>query len=221
MLAAATSAELKGATLTIAYTLESGIISLLAYVLFRDIKVTERFSWLLAGPVLLSFDSIISRTWATSVFNKDFFSLLVLGLTFFGLGLYFMYSVRNTTENSPKQLNVILFIVGSVYAYLLLWLSLHSVLQDNNIAVMISLVTYILIGLVCYFTGLTHNKKVLQLYGALLVGFVVGRLLLIDIWKMALAGRIVTFFLIGALLVSTAFLGKKEKTANVSDRAPQ
>ncbi|MBI4021961.1 MAG: hypothetical protein HY372_01255, partial [Candidatus Andersenbacteria bacterium] len=49
----------------------------------------------------------------------------------------------------------------------------------------------------------------LRLYGAVLLGFVVLRLLFIDVWKLALTGRIITFFLVGALLVSTAFLGRR------------
>ena len=49
LLAAATSAELQGATLTIAYTLESGIIALVAFSVFRDTKITERISLLLVG----------------------------------------------------------------------------------------------------------------------------------------------------------------------------
>ena len=210
LLAAATSAELQGATLTIAYTLESGIIALVAFSVFRDTKIVERTSLLLVGPVLLSFASFTAPTWVTSVLNKDFFVLLILSVTFFGLGFVFSRSVRNTEERKLKQLSTVLYIVGSMYAYVLLWLSLHAALTNDNSAVMIALVVYIIIGLVCYFSGLTRNRKVLRLYGSVLIGFVVGRLLLVDIWKMELAIRIVLFFLIGALLVSTAFLGKKE-----------
>jgi uncharacterized membrane protein len=72
-------------------------------------------------------------------------------------------------------------------------------------------VIYTIIGIISYLYGLAIGKRVLQLYGGTLIGFVVGRLLLVDVWRMELAGRIVTFFLIGALLVSTAFLGKKKK----------
>lgn len=217
MLAAATSAELKGATLTIAYTIESGIIALVAYSVLRDIKIAERISLLLAGPVIFSVGSITSRAWATSVVHKDFFVLLVLGLTFLGLGLFFLRRVREVENKEPQQLNAALLIVGSIYAYALLWLSLQAGLQNDNTAVMISLVVYTIIGLICYFYGLTNEKKGLRLYGGALVGFVVGRLLLVDVWRMELAGRIVTFFLIGALLVSTAFLGKKKKGSSLPD----
>ncbi|MEK7066486.1 MAG: DUF2339 domain-containing protein, partial [Patescibacteria group bacterium] len=78
MLAAATSAELKGATLTIAYIIESGIISLIAYSILRDKKIAERISLLLIGPMILSFESITSRAWSIDFIHKDFFVLLIL-----------------------------------------------------------------------------------------------------------------------------------------------
>lgn len=217
MLAAATSAELKGATLTIAYTIESGIIALIAYLVLRDIKAAERTSLLLIGPIILSIGSLTSYAWATSVIHKDFFVLLILGLTLLGLGLFFLRHVREVEDRESQQLNATLLVVGSIYTYALLWLSLHAGLQNNNTAVMISLVVYTIIGLIAYFYGLANKRNGLRLYGGALVGFVVGRLLLVDVWKMELAGRIVTFFLIGALLVSTAFLGRKKKSQRVSD----
>jgi len=217
MLAAATSAELNGAALTIAYTIESGIIACVAYSVLRDIKIAERISLLLAGPVILSIESLTSRAWTTSIIHKDFFVLLVLGLIFLGLGLFFLRRVYEVEDKEPQQLNAMLLIVGSAYAYALLWLSLHARLYNDSTAVMISLVVYTIIGLICYFYGLTKDKKSLRLYGNALVGFVVGRLLLVDVWKMELTGRIVTFFLIGALLVSTAFLGKKKQSSSLSN----
>jgi len=219
MLVAATSAELKGATLTIAYAIESGIISLIAYAILRDIKIAERISLLLIGPVILSVSSITSRAWLTSVIHKDFFVLLILALTLLGLGAFFLRRVKEVEDKDPKQLNATLLVVGSAYAYILLWLSLHAGLHNDNTAVMVSLVVYTIIGLICYFYGLANGKNGLRLYGGALVGFVVGRLILVDVWRMEIAGRIVTFFLIGALLVSTAFLGRKRQNKSLPDNA--
>ncbi|MBI4388744.1 MAG: DUF2339 domain-containing protein [Nitrospinae bacterium] len=219
MLAAATSAELKGATLTIAYAIESGIVALIAYAILRDIKIAERTSLLLIGPVILSFGSITSRAWATSVIHKDFFVLLILGATLLGLGSFFLRRVGETEDKEPRQLNAILLIAGSAYVYALLWLSLHAVLRNDDAAVMIALAIYTVAGLIAYFHGLANEKRGLRVYGGTLVGLVVGRLLLVDVWRMELAGRIVTFFLIGALLVSTAFLGRKKQVKTIPDNA--
>lgn len=206
MLAAAISAELKGATLMIAYTIESGIVSLIAYAILNDIKITERLTLLLIGPIFLSIGNINSNAWLTGVFNKNFFVILILALTFLGLGVFYGTKIKNTQNKEIKQINRMLLIVGSIYVYILLWFSLHTGLKDNNIAVMISFSIYTIIGLICYFYGHVNEKRITKLYGGILVGFVVVRLILIDIWRMEVIGRIITFFLIGSILVSTAFL---------------
>ena len=210
MLAAATSAELSGATLTIAYAIESGAIAFITYAILRNIKIAERASLLLIGPMILSIDSLTSISWLEGIVHKDFFVLLVLSSIMLGLGSFFLRRAKEIDDKKPRRINALLLIVGSAYAFVLLWLSLHAGLLNNNNAVMISLVVYTIIGLITYFYGLANGKRGLYLYGGVLVGFVIGRLFTVDIWKMELAGKIVTFFLIGALLVSTAFLGKKK-----------
>ncbi|MBU0879444.1 DUF2339 domain-containing protein [Patescibacteria group bacterium] len=210
MLAAATSVQLSGSTLIIAYIIESGMISLITYLILRDIKIAERISLLLIGSALLSIGSITSSEWNVSVFNKDFFVLFVFCLTLFGLGLFFLRHAREVEDREPRQLNTSMIIIGSLYTHTLLWLSLHAGFQNDNTAVMVSLIIYVIIGLICYFYGLAKSRKVFKIYGGILVGLVVGRLFLIDVWMMDLAGKIATFFLIGALLVSTAFFGKKK-----------
>lgn len=184
---------------------------MLTYVLTRDVKAATQISWLLLGPAILSLESIASRSWATRIIHEDFFVLLILALMFFGLGLFLLPYNRATSDDQSKRTNYLLLIAGSFYAYALLWLSLHAGLHNNNQAVMFSLAVYTIVGLATYFYGVSHEKVGLKLYGGVLIGFVVGRLLLVDVWRMELAGKIVTFLLIGTLLVSSAFLGKKKK----------
>lgn len=228
MLAAATSAELDGATLTIAYTIESGLIALIAYAVLRDVDIAERVSLLLLGPIGLAFASITSRAWqglpspsyfdpraayAVSpwydrVFHQDFFVLLILAATLLGLGLFFRLMRMRATPHEAWAYSLLLA-VGSSYAYLLLWLSLHAGFDNRDAATTIALVVYTITGLITYFYGKVHRQAWLRLYGGALLGFVVARLLFVDVWKLALTGRIITFFLVGALLVSTAFLGRR------------
>ena len=217
MLAAATSAELKGATLTIAYTIECAVISLVTYFSLKDVKVAEKISLLFSAPVVLSFSSITSRAWETSIFQKDFFVLFILGATLLGLGYFFYRRLREKNNKESQQLYTIMLILGSAYAYTLLWLSLHVKFPDST-AVMISLVVYTIIGLICYFYGLSREKKGLRLYGGVLVGLVVGRLVLVDVWQMEMAGKIITFFLIGAMLMSTAFLSRKKPNQSLPNQ---
>lgn len=215
MLAAATAVELEGPALAIAYTIESGLVSLAIYSILRDVRISIRSTLLLIGPAGLAFLSFNSRAWQTGVLHGDFFVLLILSATILGLGLFFFRQAEAEGDEATKQNASILLVIGSIYAYILLWLSLKAGLQNDNTAVMISLVVFTLVGLISYLSGSASGKIGLRLYGGVLIGFVVGRLILIDVWKMEMAGRIITFFLVGTLLVSTAFLGKKKPTLDL------
>jgi len=192
---------------------------LITYLLLRKAEFVKRISLLFIGPVLLSFPSIVSFYWQGNeiVFHAHFFVLLVLGLTLLGLGAFFWGRFRQSGDQALGRLGSTLLIIGSVYAYVLLWLSLKAGLANDYTAVIISLVVYTMIGLIAYIYGLSIGRRGLTIYGGTLVGFVVGRLLLVDVWKMALSYRIITFFLIGALLISTAFLGKKKQPQAIID----
>ena len=210
MLAAATSAELEGATLTIAYTIECGVISLITYWALRNILSAQKMTFLLIVPIVFSFQSITSRAWDTGVLHEDFFVLLILGFTLLILALFFAARISSEGEKEAKDWNMSLFVGGSFYMYALLWLSLHSFITEEAVAVMASLVVYTIIGLASYFVGLSQGRNGMRLYGGFLVGAVALRLLFVDVWNMELIGRTITFFIIGALLVSTAFLGRKK-----------
>jgi uncharacterized membrane protein len=69
---------------------------------------------------------------------------------------------------------------------------------------------YTVLGLILFIKGRTGDRKTTLTAGGVLLGFVVLRLLLIDVWQMELFGRVVTFAAIGVLLVSTAFIKKPE-----------
>lgn len=219
MLAAATAVELNGAALTIAYTLESALVILITHSLVCEARVTERTGWLLLGPVVLSLESFTSNkwtslyydfqdvavnTWVDRVLHLHFFVLLVLALTLFGLWA--------ALRRQVTRLSSIVLVGGSVYALALLWLSLHAALS-RDVATMISLSVYTVVGLVTYFYGKSEGRAGTQKYGRVLVLLVIARLFLVDVWDMALTGRIITFFLVGILLVGTAFIGRKKQAA--------
>jgi hypothetical protein len=212
MLACATAAELDGSALVIAYTIESAMISLIAYNVLGDRKIGEYLTLLLIGPMALSLQSMDSYLWQNSVFNKDFFVLVVLALALLGLGAFYVEEEKKATTKTPNMMRALMLIVGSIYAYILIWLSLKAAITNDNVALMISLFIYTAVGLVTYFNGRVYGKKALGIYGGVVLGFVIARLLLIDVWNMPLSIRIITFFVIGILLMSTAFFGKKKQS---------
>lgn len=208
MLAAATAIDFEGAGLTIAYTIESAIIPLVAYGVMRDRTVAKTLTLLTIGPAFLSIQSIIAN-WRIEIPWDHFFVLLIMSAVLFLLGVFFLSIQR---EGDESEVVPALFIGGSVYAYILLWLSLHatSVIQDGDTATMICLVIYTIIGLIAYAYGKMHENKGVYYYGGVLLAFVAGHLLLVDVRHMELAWKIVTFFVVGALLMGTAFMSKKK-----------
>ncbi|MFH1866673.1 MAG: DUF2339 domain-containing protein [Patescibacteria group bacterium] len=216
MLAAATAAELNGATLTLAYTIESGMIAVISYAILHDIKVAERTSFLLLGPMLLSFASMEAKAWRTGVLHENFFVLLILALTILGLGLIFRTFAKRETE--PRvSISTALLVTGSIYLYIILWLSLHAGLTNYDFATMIALVMYTIIALITHVAGKIKEKKSLRLYGAILLGFVILRLFTVDVWDMELTGKIITFFAVGILLMSTAFINRKKESPQLTN----
>lgn len=211
MLAAATAAELSGPALTIAYTIECGIVVVMTYLIRRDARLSQRASLLLLVPISRSLASIEYYSWSDSVFNQHFFVLAILAVTIGGLGIFFRIINRSDAKVSVKIINA-LVVAGSFYAYVLLWLSLKTAMPNSAMAVGTSLLIFTLIGLVVYIRGRSVGRKGLVAYGGVMLGFVVLRLLTVDVWKMELTGRIITFLLVGALLMSTAFLIRKRQT---------
>ena len=127
-IAAATAVELSGAALTIAYTFESAAVVLCLYAITRDVSSAQRATILFAGPVLLSMQSIVSSDWRFGVFNEHFFVLAALSAAFFTIGFTLFAPSRASSSPDVGRATNFLLGIGSVYAYILLWLSLHAAL---------------------------------------------------------------------------------------------
>lgn len=221
LLGAATAVELSSTSLVIGYTIESVLIVLVAYALMRSVRIAERLSLLFLVPIGLSIESMRAPIWQYAVYHEHFFVLAALAVALLGLGLFFFERLQAVERRVASRATISLLIAGSVYVDILLWLSTHAAFDDKDAAVTISLVAYTLTGLAAYVIGQSHAKKALSFYGATVLGFVVVRLLFVDIWHMDLTGRIITFFAIGALLMSTAFYGRTKRVIESSDTPPR
>jgi uncharacterized membrane protein len=214
MLAAATALELKGEALLIAYTIESAIISLSIYLTMKDLEVAETFTFLLIGPIALSLVSIYNYSSQAEPITKDLFSLLMLTVVLFGTGLFFWNKAKEENKPNCTQINDVWVNAGSIYFYIILWIFFQKIFPGSDIAATMSLIIFTLIGLAVYFYGTWNTKQGFRLYGQILLGLIVLRLFVVDISHMEITGKIITFFLIGILLISTAFLGKKKPQIN-------
>lgn len=205
--------ELDGSSLTIAYILEAGIVPIIIYMATKDFKATAMSSSLLIIPGILSIKNLINYFDSKEIFNQDFFVIFLMTVVLFFVGVI----IKNVCLNlgNKSDIGIIFIILGSIYLYIILWRVLHIGIEDSIIATTCSLVIFTIIGLFKYFYGIYVGSNILRNYGAFILGFVVFRLILIDIWQMDMGARIIVLFLVGILLTSTAFIGKKIKTVIV------
>ncbi len=213
--AVATSLLFDGHTLTLAYTIQSGLVVLLAHLVIGRAELTSRLSFLFIGPGLLALSSITAPTWSAGVFHADFFVLLTFilsaGLT--GLCIRVVPGLSPRTEVALVY-RTLLYTAGA-YFLMLVWLVAHATFASVDVAVTVSLLIFTACGLCLYIYGRSTNIAHYQYAGGVVIALVIGRLLLVDVWRMQLLERFITFFIIGGLLMSTAFYGRKQKSPTV------
>lgn len=210
MLGASTAFEFSGPALTIAYIIEiAAVLAGLVHV-SRSHTSVRAVSMLFSLPIVLSMSSVISRTWRTGIFHSDNVVLLLMVAVFTTLAIY-MQKLQSQEQDQSVTYNAGSYAaVAAVFGVIVVWLNLHALFSED-LASLIALALYTIVGLTLYLNSAFDNKKGYQYAGKLLLIMVVARLLLVDVWVMEIVGRIITFFLIGALFMSSAFIRKHSK----------
>lgn len=202
------------ALLAILITLLNVITIFGIYLGTHKAQVTRSASLLLIIPFLMTLPQFALYAGGSqglvSAFDEHFFALLVYALALLGVGVFFRHC-QGKHEAKNIQLSSSLFIASVLYGLALIWMLFHQVLVSDDIAVMFSLASYTVFGIVAYFVGLFEEKRVLRDCGAILLLFVVARLLLVDVWNMEVIARMVTFLFVGVLFIATAFLTKRQQ----------
>lgn len=211
LIGVATAAELDGPMLTIAYIIEIGVLLWTAARLKVSDEIMVRLSFLYVIPVALSLASIVSTKWSTGVLHADLFVLVLLTLSLTAVGLSILERYYHSTERSEEMLNLsmTLMVVAGGYAATIVWLVTHALLT-YDVASLFSLVLYTVVGLTLYVIGSAKGFKEVRLVGAIILGLVVIRLLMVDVWKMELVSRVITFVVIGVMLLSTALIKRHD-----------
>lgn len=203
---------LHGAAITIAWSIEVLVLVAVVLALTKSVGAASSTLLLFFAPVMLSFASMTRYLVSKELFTQDFFvlSIMALSLIFAGRLIGNVERRNATKQSSPVWMSAVIF--GTVYIWFLIWSFVHILISERDIATLVALVIYTVVGLWAYFDGLYGNDTARRVYGATLLVFVVARLLVVDVWAMLLFGKVITFFAIGTLLMSTAFLTKR-KTA--------
>lgn len=210
LLAVGTSFEFDGPTLMIAFSIQALVLSItMMNILGSDNGKISLFYFAL--PLLLSFDSLVSNDWNNGVFHDAFFALTVFTASVLAAGLY-MYYNKKMLDKPTHDIAVAFVVTGGVYALMWIWKVFFSLFMGDFLAPMVTLFIYTIIGLAAYIVGEMQKRTILHKFGLGVLIFVVGRLLLVEVWDMELTGRIVTFFAIGILFIGSVLL-RKAKTS--------
>lgn len=140
------------------------------------------------------------------------FALVAVAIALFASYGY-VFRGSEHPENGSMTLSRFFSAAAALMALVLFW-SFAQRLMPGDAGTMLSLFVYTSIGLVLYVAGRIGVRAERKVPGALLLAFVVGHLLLVDIGRMDTVGRIVTFTLVGLLLISTAFIRKKDQISS-------
>jgi uncharacterized membrane protein len=208
LIGAATAAELSGPALTIAFIIEAGLILILVAALRSPLSVIRATSLVFIIPGLLALDSIDSRAWRDSIIHSDFVVVTLFTVALAMVSVLLYHWSGSADDRQTRSVSKVFFVATTAFAAAWIWLTFHALFDVAGTT--ISLVLYTIIGLSAFVFGQQTGVVLLRYTGAVFIGGVVLRLLLVDIWDMPLTGRIITFFIIGVMLVSTAFIGKNK-----------
>ena len=200
LLGAATAFELEGEALTIAFFVET--VALLAVARFgmKDTRAVWGAAFLYILPFVLSLESL--DRWHDF---GDEFAVILVGLFSFAVAVWILKNFFPTEKNLlPKIFSVL----TALFCVALVWRVLEVLIDFRSYAHGAALVIYTIAGITLFFRGSFKIVQTEKIAGIVLLTGVTMRLLFVEIWSMSLGGRIITFMLIGALFVSTAFFKK-------------
>lgn len=206
MLAVATGYAFDGPVLAIAFAIEAFLLPIVAIELFGANIGKYMFAYFIL-PFLVSLSTLDSYSWQSGLFHEAFVSLTVVTLAFLLSGIYFYYKEKEKTA-PLHTVSLFIIIAGGLYSLVWIWKVFHAGFTPEYLARMLTLLAYTGIGLTAYVKGEHEGRKILYRFGMGVLMLVVARLLVVEVWDMELAMRIVTFFVVGLLFIGSVLLKK-------------
>jgi hypothetical protein len=220
LFAVATALLFSGPVLVTAFLVEAAVATIVAlYIAKRDVSQSLLiFLTILYGaPVAMSLDSVIKLfdfTYSQGINIMDMmpylFTIFMVCVTAFSVAI----SVLRLTDIDEQE-NMTFFrlfaYLGGVYALMLVWFVTHLFMNSYDVATFVSLVIYTIVGVGFYVMGVRESYKPYMVVGGILFGIVVARVLFVEFWEMDIVMRIITSFVLGTLLISTAFIKSNKK----------
>jgi Predicted membrane protein (DUF2339) len=218
LLGVATAIEVEGPALTIAYIFEAALLLVAGWQLTRNARSLLILAIPALVPLMMSFESIDSRAWREGVLHADGAVLYVLLSVLVLLGMYFHTQrllVGEGDRDKVRLVRNVSYALAGFYATVLVWLvSTGLIPQDGGS--MVALFVYTITALSFYLLGKQSQQKWESVVGTIFFVIVLGRLLLVEVWDMELFFRVITFVVIGLLIIFVAWMQKNSSTKQVT-----
>lgn len=214
LLVAATAVEFTGPVLTIVFIAESAILPFIVWHVLKKECFVVKASYFILLPLCCSLDSLGQRDWLNDTIPHAFV-LSAITLVSFGIA-YFLHQLKQ--QASKPVFGIVTafrfcIAVATIYGGFFVWRMLHVLIPTTDASSILSLIIFMLFGLGNYSYGYLRKMKEAKIYGGIVIGWVSFRLIFIDMPEMEIGGKVVTFFILGTLLLSTAFLERRAKKA--------
>lgn len=212
LLSVAAALETEGPTLTIFYLAEATLALVLTRLLLTHGE-TRGVALLFLVPGVLSLGHIVAPAWERGVLHGDALALVLTMAACVGVGAYIRRAREGEDADEALLIGNIFYQVGVLYALILVWLVAHGVTMSDDLGTFIALMVYTILGIGLYLMGRDYGQKLIMRWGGGLIGFVALHLILIDVWKLGIEGRVATFIVLGLLLMGAAFVARRDLSA--------
>lgn len=233
---AATAELFTGEALTVAVIMELGVVSVVLTKLYagmnteyvrKGVVLTGIFGAVIVvimlsmGALLYAFgaENVHARMFDPRVYTNVLSQIFVLtaasAMTMVLAAAWLSWVLRGESraqDNELADVRALRFfaVVAAVNVSMLMWLILHAFFAAA-VATSISLVLYTIVGIVLYVSGGRTDYASYKAFGAAFLIAVVARLFLVDFWAMPVSAKVITFFVVGVLFISTAFMARRSE----------
>ena len=200
--------QFTGFTITIAWSLEAAVLSWIGLRLHNSRAVVGGMVvFALVAFRLLSFDSTMlpdARTYSL-LWNQRFVTFAVASISFFLAAWWTSQTSRSIALWEYLAGHIIL--LSALSLELIAWaersMPPENVLSTQTVSISVLFGVY---ALVLVSVGVATRTAVNRIAGLVLIGLVIVKLYLFDVWQLQRPYRISAFIALGVLLISTSFL---------------
>jgi hypothetical protein len=160
------------------------------------------------------YDSVETEIVYLAENDNTFVHFFILGMFAFIFSLlsWIVWKYNTYEKEINEKIGLYAMVIATLgYSMAFIWFLLHILTSSYYVGSMLSLIVFSLIGAFLYVWGSFSSKIMASQLGITLIVLVLLRLFLVEFWDMEMLWKIITFFVVGSILVGTAVLFNRGK----------